>query len=117
MYFAVLSIISPGPILFIAGLLLVKFPPKKINALYGYRTSRSMKSQELWDIAQVLGGNAMTILGAIMTMTLLLISLFIPLLQLIITMLVLLTVGSIAMMIVTEKILKKRELELEMKPD
>jgi len=28
------------------------FPPKKINYLYGYRTSRSMKSQKHWDFAQ-----------------------------------------------------------------
>lgn len=28
------------------------FPPKKINYLYGYRTTSSMKSQERWDFAQ-----------------------------------------------------------------
>ena len=28
------------------------FPPKKINYLYGYRTPRSMKSQQHWDFAQ-----------------------------------------------------------------
>lgn len=28
------------------------FPPKKINHLYGYRTTASMKSQERWDFAQ-----------------------------------------------------------------
>jgi uncharacterized membrane protein len=28
------------------------FPPKKINYLYGYRTSASMKSQDRWDFAQ-----------------------------------------------------------------
>jgi hypothetical protein len=28
------------------------FPPKKINALYGYRTVASMKSQERWEFAQ-----------------------------------------------------------------
>ncbi|MFY0650908.1 MAG: SdpI family protein [Cyclobacteriaceae bacterium] len=25
------------------------FPPKKINMLYGYRTNRSMKTQEIWN--------------------------------------------------------------------
>lgn len=29
-----------------------RFPPKKINTYYGYRTSRSTKNQELWDFAQ-----------------------------------------------------------------
>ena len=28
------------------------FPPKKVNALYGYRTKRSMKNQINWDFAQ-----------------------------------------------------------------
>lgn len=28
-----------------------KFPPKKINSFYGYRTHRSMKNQETWDAA------------------------------------------------------------------
>ena len=34
------------------GLLLTKKPPKKVNGLYGYRTSRSMKNQDTWDFAQ-----------------------------------------------------------------
>ena len=29
-----------------------RFPPKKINTIYGYRTSRAMKNQEYWDFAQ-----------------------------------------------------------------
>jgi uncharacterized membrane protein len=33
-------------------LIMVKFPPKKINQLYGYRTPRSMKNQESWDFTQ-----------------------------------------------------------------
>ena len=38
------------------GLLWKKHPPKDINAVYGYRTSRSCKSQEAWDFAhQVIG--------------------------------------------------------------
>lgn len=28
------------------------FPPKKINSLYGYRTARSMASDEQWQFAQ-----------------------------------------------------------------
>jgi uncharacterized membrane protein len=27
------------------------FPPRKINHLYGYRTFKSMKSQQAWDFA------------------------------------------------------------------
>lgn len=35
-----------------AGKLLFKFPPKKINNFYGYRTKNSMKSIENWHFAQ-----------------------------------------------------------------
>ena len=31
------------------------YPPKKINHFYGYRTSRSMKNQETWIVALLLG--------------------------------------------------------------
>lgn len=34
------------------GILWKKNPPKNINGFYGYRTPRSMKSQEAWDFAQ-----------------------------------------------------------------
>lgn len=36
----------------ITGFIMYKFPPKKINYLYGYRTNASMKSQERWDFSQ-----------------------------------------------------------------
>ncbi len=40
------------PILMILiGLLWKKHPPKQINSFYGYRTARSMQSQEAWDFA------------------------------------------------------------------
>jgi hypothetical protein len=32
-------------------LVFLKFPPKNINSIYGYRTARSMKSQKIWDAA------------------------------------------------------------------
>jgi len=41
-----------GIIFLLLGLLLYFFPPKKINIIYGYKTSNSMKSQERWDFAQ-----------------------------------------------------------------
>lgn len=33
------------------GKLFLKRPPKDINAVFGYRTSRSMKNKETWDFA------------------------------------------------------------------
>lgn len=51
-------------IIFIAvGLILYFFPPKKINGLYGYRTSSSMESQEKWDFAQKYSAKIMAIIG------------------------------------------------------
>lgn len=42
------------PLLMIGvGRMMMKHPPKTINMVFGYRTSRSMKNQEAWDFAQV----------------------------------------------------------------
>lgn len=50
-----------------------RFPARKINMNYGYRTRRSMKNQELWNYAQVQynknllkGGVVMILLGLLM---------------------------------------------------
>lgn len=45
------------PVLLIAiGALMKKRPPKKINALYGYRTERSMKNVDTWQFANAYSG-------------------------------------------------------------
>ena len=41
-----------GGIFYLVALVLSKFPPKKINYFYGYRTKASMKSQESWNFSQ-----------------------------------------------------------------
>lgn len=41
-----------GFIFFVSGFIQLKFPPKNINSLYGYRTKSSMQSKEAWDFAQ-----------------------------------------------------------------
>lgn len=48
------------------GAILRKYPPKRINHLYGYRTKTSMQSQDRWDHAQVYSANEMIKQGAIM---------------------------------------------------
>ena len=55
-----------GPLFIVLGWYFAKFPPKKINHFYGYRTSRSMKSQEAWDFAQVYGAKKMVWAGWVM---------------------------------------------------
>ena len=42
------------------------FPPKRINALYGYRTPRSMKNQESWNYAQKLGNRYLIALALVL---------------------------------------------------
>jgi uncharacterized membrane protein len=37
--------------MWVLALILRKYPPKKINHFYGYRTNRSMKNQRIWDAA------------------------------------------------------------------
>lgn len=48
----ILTLSLSGIVFLLGGIVLAKFPPKKINGLYGYRTVNSMKSQDRWDFAQ-----------------------------------------------------------------
>ncbi|OMP32016.1 SdpI family protein [Mangrovimonas sp. DI 80] len=41
---------SSGTIFVLLGLIMLKFPPKTINPIYGYKTGSSMKNQERWDL-------------------------------------------------------------------
>ena len=50
----------------IAAFITMKFPPKKINSIYGYRTARSMKSQENWDKAHRYSSRLMLKQGIVM---------------------------------------------------
>ncbi|MEM7085686.1 MAG: SdpI family protein [Bacteroidota bacterium] len=46
-------------LLFILALIFQKFPPKKINWYYGYRTQRSMKNDTIWKAANTFSINHM----------------------------------------------------------
>ena len=39
-------------VMIVVGAVFLKRPPKRVNGFYGYRTQRSMSSQEAWDFAQ-----------------------------------------------------------------
>lgn len=58
-----------GTILFIVGLILMKYPPKKINSIYGYKTPSSMKSQERWDFAQKYASRELMNMGFFLSVT------------------------------------------------
>lgn len=54
------------PLIFlVVGVVFWMYPPKKINEFYGYRTTRSRKSQEAWDFAQTYSAKLMTVLGLV----------------------------------------------------
>jgi len=50
---------STGISFLLLGYFFAKNPPKDINPLYGYRTKRSMSSQEKWDFAQIYSAKEM----------------------------------------------------------
>lgn len=52
-----------GGIFTLAGGIQYRFPPKKINHFYGYRTPASQRSKEAWDFAQVYSAQLMIRLG------------------------------------------------------
>lgn len=56
---------SFGLISIIAGWIMLKYPPKEINGLYGYRTKSSMKNQERWDFSQNYGAKEMIRMGVL----------------------------------------------------
>lgn len=54
------------PITFILiGFIFWKHPPKEMNGVSGWRTEQSMKNQETWNFANLLGAKCTLILGTI----------------------------------------------------
>ena len=47
----ILYVMTTNGLLFLLSILFYKFPPKKINSLYGYRTVKAMQNQQIWDFA------------------------------------------------------------------
>ena len=63
-----LILVCGGLIFVAAGYIQQKFPPKKINHFYGYRTRKSMRDQESWDFAQTYSARQMQKMGAGITL-------------------------------------------------
>ena len=51
-FFQRICFLLPGFVFLVAGLVLLRFPPKKINGYYGYRTARSRRDIDSWNFAQ-----------------------------------------------------------------
>ena len=47
-------ILTTNGLLFLLSILFWKFPPKKINNWYGYRTHKTMLNQKIWDFANAI---------------------------------------------------------------
>lgn len=60
---------TTGLIIALAGFIMLKFPAKNINGLYGYRTPASMKNQARWDFSQTFAGRAMILWGVILLLS------------------------------------------------
>lgn len=58
-----LVLLVPGVILLLAGGVAMAFPPRRVNWWYGYRTPRSMRSQETWDDSNRLAARLILIVG------------------------------------------------------
>ncbi len=96
----------------LAGFVMYKHPPKRINSVYGYRTNMSMKNMDTWQFAHQYSGKLMVRLGVKMTLSALVLVLFYNAADLVIEIAsavisIIQVVGLVAPVILTEKELKK----------
>ncbi len=97
-----------GPLMLVFSFIYKQFPPKKINPIYGYRTARSMRSQDAWDCANQYCIKALFILS-VMTCTVQAITLsFMPIKQSIQWSMWFMVAGLITIIPLTEIHLKKK---------
>jgi uncharacterized membrane protein len=99
-----------GIIFTITALILFRFPPKKINWLYGYRTIKSMKSQDAWDFAQHYSSRLMLFSGLILLIIACCALLFPPYNETteVILSLILVFAAAFGLVILTERELERR---------
>ncbi len=74
-----LTLVFTGLVFVAAGLAMRWFPPKGINYYYGYRTKRSMRDEQSWNVAQDYSASLSIKLGALYAIAGLAVSLAVPL--------------------------------------
>jgi uncharacterized membrane protein len=47
----IIYVLTTNGLLFLLSIIFWKFPPKKINNLYGYRTFKAMQNEDIWNFA------------------------------------------------------------------
>ncbi|MEP1033364.1 SdpI family protein [Ekhidna sp.] len=103
----ILSNLAIGPLLLILAFIIKTYPPKNINWAYGYRTTRSKKTQETWDAANKYANELMVWVAILTTMAqTILYFLFSPTTALLIACAVI-SILLILMIIMVEKYLKE----------
>ncbi|CAI8916664.1 MULTISPECIES: SdpI family protein [Bacillus] len=98
-----------GIIFILSALILQKNPPTDINAVYGYRTKRSMKNKDLWDVGNQYSAEVMKQNGLLMILIGSLIGLLFWYPHTMIAILILMIVLIIRLFIRVEKKLKVLE--------
>ena len=100
---------TTGIIFIVTSIVISKYPPKKINSIYGYRTRSSMKSKERWDFAQIYStdllykyGASLTFIGILGYFT------SFPIVTSTILSLVIMTASLLLLFIKTEKAIKEK---------
>jgi uncharacterized membrane protein len=105
-----LTLSLTGIVFILAGLFLVFAPPGKRNLIVGYRTSRSLNSQEAWDFSQRYSGKIIIKCGIVVVL-MGLISWILPKplhwIELTLTLAIIL-IASITPIIITERKLKEK---------
>ena len=78
LFFWISDLLLPAVVTAI-GLLFTYHPPRRINMIYGYRTTRSMASQEAWDAAHRIDGRISLRVGPPLIAFAVLVKLLVPL--------------------------------------
>jgi len=97
-----------GPMMLVLAFLFKRFPPKKINHWYGYRTPRSMRSQQAWDYANQYSANALLVVSALTCLVQVIIASLVDFKTAIYWSAIFLSVALVAVIPLTEVQLKKR---------
>lgn len=60
-----LYILTTNGLLFLISIIFWKFPPKKVNGIYGYKTPKAMLNQEIWDFSNAIFNKSLLIYSGI----------------------------------------------------
>lgn len=97
-----------GPLVLILAVVMMLFPPGKINHLYGYRTLRSMKNQQAWDFANRFSARYMVVAAVVVCLVQISTIMWLSLKQSFVVSAICMTVALISVIPVTEWKLREK---------